>query len=74
MREWARVLKEDGVKVFAISPGYLATGLGRGADANKAAGAEDPQLGGEFVKDVVEGQRDADAGKAIRRGGMVQPW
>jgi len=28
MREWARILKEDGVKVWAISPGFLATGLG----------------------------------------------
>ncbi|KAJ9632175.1 hypothetical protein H2203_000578 [Taxawa tesnikishii (nom. ined.)] len=28
MIEWARMLKEDGVKVFAISPGFLATGLG----------------------------------------------
>lgn len=28
MREWARVLKADGVKVWSISPGFLATGLG----------------------------------------------
>lgn len=27
MREWAKNLKNDGVKVFAISPGFLATGL-----------------------------------------------
>lgn len=27
MREWAKMLKNDGVKVFAISPGFLATGL-----------------------------------------------
>ena len=27
MREWARILKEDGVKVWCISPGFLATGL-----------------------------------------------
>lgn len=27
MREWAKTLKNDGVKVFAISPGFLATGL-----------------------------------------------
>jgi NAD(P)-dependent dehydrogenase (short-subunit alcohol dehydrogenase family) len=28
MREWTKMLKEDGVKVWAISPGFLATGLG----------------------------------------------
>jgi NAD(P)-dependent dehydrogenase (short-subunit alcohol dehydrogenase family) len=27
MRDWAKTLKNDGVKVFAISPGFLATGL-----------------------------------------------
>lgn len=28
MCEWVRVLKADGVKVWSISPGFLATGLG----------------------------------------------
>lgn len=28
MLDWARVLSADGVKVFGISPGFLATGLG----------------------------------------------
>lgn len=28
MCEWHRILKNDGVKVWAISPGFLATGLG----------------------------------------------
>lgn len=27
VREWSRMLKEDGVKVFAVSPGFLRTGL-----------------------------------------------
>jgi len=36
MREWAKILKNDGVKVFAISPGFLATGLaGIGAEKLK---------------------------------------
>jgi NAD(P)-dependent dehydrogenase (short-subunit alcohol dehydrogenase family) len=36
MREWAKILKNDGVKVFAISPGFLATGLaGVGAEELK---------------------------------------
>ncbi|OBT56871.1 hypothetical protein VE04_03001 [Pseudogymnoascus sp. 24MN13] len=73
MREWARVLTEDGVKVWCISPGFLATGLGAGPAANKEMGAGDPALGGKFIKDVVEGKRDQDVGKVIRSGSN-QPW
>ncbi|KAK8030253.1 Short-chain dehydrogenase/reductase tropE [Apiospora rasikravindrae] len=74
MREWARILRNDGVKVWAVSPGFLATGLGGvGADRLKAAGALDPSVGGETVRDVVEGKRDGEAGKVVRRD-MVQPW
>jgi len=74
MREWYRILREDGVKVLAVSPGYLATGLGGSQERNKKMGAEDPVLGANFVRDVVEGARDADVGKIVRRGGLVQPW
>lgn len=36
MREWARVLRNDGVKVWCVSPGFLATGLaGVGAEKLK---------------------------------------
>ncbi|KAK8062070.1 Short-chain dehydrogenase/reductase tropE [Apiospora hydei] len=74
MREWARILRNDGVKVWAVSPGFLATGLGGvGADRLKAAGALDPSVGGETVREVVEGKRDGEVGKVVRRD-MVQPW
>ena len=73
MREWSRILREDGVKVFAISPGMLATGLGGNTETVKKLGGLDPSIGGAFVKDVVEGARDQDAGVVIRRD-MVQPW
>jgi NAD(P)-dependent dehydrogenase (short-subunit alcohol dehydrogenase family) len=73
MRHWARILKEDGVKVWCISPGYLATGLGVGKELNKSFGAIDPSIGANFVRDVVEGARDQDVGKVIRRND-VQPW
>ena len=73
MREWYRILKEDGVKVWCISPGYLATGLGGSQEVNKAAGAGDPAVGGVFVCSVLEGHRDGDVGKAIQRDG-VQAW
>ena len=73
MREWARILREDGVKVWCISPGFLATGLGGDVEMNKKMGAEDPVLGANFVRDVVEGARDQEVGKVIRRGD-IQPW
>ncbi|KAF4594912.1 NAD(P)-binding domain protein [Ophiocordyceps camponoti-floridani] len=74
MREWHRILSEDGVKVWGISPGYLATGLGGSLELNKQRGAGDASLGGEFVREVLEGRRDGDVGKAIQREGRVQPW
>jgi NAD(P)-dependent dehydrogenase (short-subunit alcohol dehydrogenase family) len=74
MLEWQRYLKEDGVKVFCISPGFLATNLGGiGADKLKEMGAGDPSSGGALIKDVVEGKRDADAGKVVNAAG-VQAW
>ena len=73
MREWHRILKEDGVKVWCISPGFLATGLGGNREANKKLGAGDPQVAGKFVQSVLEGHRDGDVGNVILRDG-VQPW
>lgn len=74
MREWCRVLRNDGVKVWAISPGFLATGLaGVGAEMLKKMGAKDPSEGGEFIRDVIQGKCDHEQGKAIRAD-MIQPW
>ncbi|KAI0487768.1 hypothetical protein F4859DRAFT_466133 [Xylaria cf. heliscus] len=74
MREWRRILLNDGVKVWAVSPGFLATGLGGvGVERLKQMGALDPSIGGHFLKDVIEGKRDHDEGKVIRKD-MIQPW
>ncbi|OQU99623.1 hypothetical protein CLAIMM_05234 [Cladophialophora immunda] len=74
MREWVRVLKEDNVKVWCVSPGMLATGLGLGnPERLKQLGALDPSIGAGVVKDVVEGKRDEDVGSVVRRDG-IQPW
>lgn len=73
MREWHRLLKEDGVKVWCVSPGFLATGLGSGEEANRMMGGLNPEIGGKFVLAVLEGERDGDVGKVIDRSG-VQPW
>lgn len=74
MREWARILHNDGVKVFAISPGWLATGLADiGAEKLKSLGALDPSVGGEFVAQVATGQVDDQVGTVAHRMGS-QPW
>ncbi|KAK4962977.1 hypothetical protein LTR10_000604 [Elasticomyces elasticus] len=78
MKEWDRILRNDAVKVWAISPGFLATGLGGvGSDVLKKMGAQDPSVGGHFIKDVVEGKRDEYQGKIVRSdffGTPVQPY
>ncbi|EPS39131.1 hypothetical protein H072_7075 [Dactylellina haptotyla CBS 200.50] len=73
MIDFQRILKNDNVKVWCISPGMLATNLGGNPELLKKLGAEDPAVGGIFIKDVVEGARDGDTGKVIQRG-KIQPW
>lgn len=67
------MLHEDGVKVWGISPGFLATGLGGNPERSKQIGAGDPSVAGVFIRGVLEGSRDDDVGKVILRDG-VQPW
>lgn len=33
-----------------------------------------PSLGGELIRDVVEGARDADTGKIVSKNGGVLDW
>lgn len=73
MREWARILHQDRVRTWCVSPGFLATGLGGNGERNKQMGAIDPAIGANLVRDVVEGARDGDVVKVVRRDG-VQPW
>ncbi|KAM0283743.1 hypothetical protein ACHAQH_002332 [Verticillium albo-atrum] len=70
MREWHRTLGEDGVKTFCISPGHLATGLGGNAEVHKKLGALDPSVGASLIRKVLEGERDADAGKVVSNQGI----
>ncbi|KAG7112639.1 Short-chain dehydrogenase/reductase tropE like protein [Verticillium longisporum] len=73
MREWHRTLGSDGVKVWCVSPGFLATGLGGYSDSKKGHGALDPSVGATLIRKVVEGEKDTDAGKIISLQG-IQPW
>ena len=73
MREWHRILMEDGVKVWCISPGFLATGLGGHPETLRKMGAGEPEVAGPFIRSVLEGERDEDVGKVLTRDG-IQPW
>jgi NAD(P)-dependent dehydrogenase (short-subunit alcohol dehydrogenase family) len=73
VREWDRILKNDGVKVWAVSPGMLATGLVGDPEVMKRMGAEDASVAGPFFRGILEGKRDQDVGVVINRAG-TQPW
>lgn len=69
--EWKRWLKADGVKIWTVQPGYVATSLIGHTDDMKVKGAGDPATSGVFLRDVVEGKRDADVGKFIEPDGVL---
>ena len=72
--EWCRTLRHDRVKIHIVDPGFLATGLG-GADAGmyRSYGADEPIIGGLFIRRVVRGETDADEGTMSSQSG-VTPW
>lgn len=70
MLDWSHKLKADGVKVWGVGPGFLATGLGGIPERAKEMGAGHPSAGGKVLRSVVEGERDADVGKLINKDGL----
>lgn len=74
MLVWKNTLENDNFKVWAVSPGFLATNLANiGPEKLKSMGAQDPRVGGEFLKAIVEGKHDERSGMAIRST-IDQPW
>ncbi|PQE12962.1 hypothetical protein CJF30_00002841 [Rutstroemia sp. NJR-2017a BBW] len=69
MREWHRILHNDGVRCGPSHPGLGGGGGGAGAEALKKLGAQDPSIAGGFIRDVIEGGRDADVGKVVTAKG-----
>ncbi|KAJ6544408.1 hypothetical protein B0H19DRAFT_1212561 [Mycena capillaripes] len=57
MLDWNHKFKADGVKVWALGPGFLATSLGNIRD--------------KLIRNVVEGERDADVGKIVGKDGLI---
>jgi len=75
MVQWTRSLKNDGVKVWAVAPGLLATSLGGNTEVLKKLGAQEPSIGGDVIRGVIEGKRDADVGSVVREYSTpIQPW
>lgn len=70
--DWSHKLKADKVKVWGVSPGFLATGLGNIKDRVAAMGGGHPSEGAKVYKDVVEGKRDHQVGKVIMKDGLVR--
>ena len=74
MVDWNHKLKADGVKVWAVGPGMLATNLGGvGPEKAREMGAGHPSAGGDILRRVVEGERDGDVGKIVVKDG-VSTW
>ncbi|KAK8931623.1 Short-chain dehydrogenase/reductase tropE [Metarhizium anisopliae] len=74
MLTWHQVLKDDGVKTFAVNPGLSATHLGGSTPRKmKKLGAVDAARAGDLVRSVVEGERDADVGRVVTWDG-AQDW
>lgn len=70
MLDWNHKLKEDGVKVWGVAPGFLATNLGNLREMVTEMGGGHPSIGGEMLKTVVEGKRDGEVGKIVNKDGI----
>ncbi|KAK4687623.1 hypothetical protein P7C73_g2506, partial [Tremellales sp. Uapishka_1] len=71
MREWNRILKNDGAKVWSVDPGLTATNLGAQPEVFEQYGAPPPSVAASFFVNVVEGQFDEHVGRVITSAGPV---
>jgi NAD(P)-dependent dehydrogenase (short-subunit alcohol dehydrogenase family) len=62
-----------GCKVWALCPGYVLTNIFGGPDKQSKVGALSSQTSATFIRQVIEGERDADVGKFIHKDGEY-PW
>jgi NAD(P)-dependent dehydrogenase (short-subunit alcohol dehydrogenase family) len=72
MVDWNHKLKADGVKVWGVGPGFLATDLGNMREKAVEMGCGHPSIGGEMLRSVVEGERDGDVGRVVVKDGISQ--
>lgn len=74
MLNWHKDLKDQGVSVYSICPGFNATGLGGNPEEAAAAGATSPDVGGRVIADVAMGKRKGQEGRVVAGENVVQPW
>lgn len=70
-----RIWTSKGIKSFVMCPGFVVSNLrGKTEDARNPGGAAgNPKVSGQILLDILEGKRDADAGKFVWEKG-VYPW
>jgi NAD(P)-dependent dehydrogenase (short-subunit alcohol dehydrogenase family) len=67
-------LKDQGVKVWSFCPGFVVTNLAGQRDKRADMGAESSETSAQGILDIVEGERDAEAGTFIGRYDGQIPW
>ncbi|TFA98303.1 Short chain dehydrogenase [Trichoderma ghanense] len=67
-------LRDDGVKVFAYDPEFVATNLTGTPEERRKMGALEPSISGESCRDIIEGKRDAETHKFLSINGKEWPW
>ena len=68
----ARDYGPDGLKVFALSPGFVRSNI-RGPSEEEISGwgqTGDPEDAGGIVLDIIKGKREADIGHLIHQDGI----
>lgn len=70
-------LGPKGIKVWAFNPGYVVTNLSgtgeKGVQERIKNGAGDPKASSEGIVACIDGRRDKDVGKFVRKDGF-HPW
>lgn len=70
---YSQELTGQGIKVFGICPGFLATELNGPPDVMRSMGAAEPETGAQLVLSVVSGEREDGQGKVVFSDG-IRPW
>ncbi|KAJ9664413.1 hypothetical protein H2198_000342 [Neophaeococcomyces mojaviensis] len=71
----SKMLEKQGVKTFAMCPGFVVSNL-RGKDESARSGggmAKDPRISGEVMLSIIDGRQDANVRKFVSTEG-VYPW
>ncbi|KAJ9136630.1 Short chain dehydrogenase [Pleurostoma richardsiae] len=71
--QYCTKLQPEGILVFGVDPGLVATEFVGNPEALRQRGAAEPEVGGERVASVIRGDRDANVGRVCGEYGVL-PW